>query len=65
MAQICSAPDGELACPRPFDCVYDDTFGREILLRRETGGTRVMILDGGHEGVDSAALVWFARHGGA
>lgn len=65
MAQICSAQDGELACPRPFDRVEDAIFGRKIFLCRETGGTWVTIFDGGHEGIDSAALAWFARHGGA
>lgn len=61
IAQI-SQPNGRLAGPRPSDQVRDDTFGRDIWLRRQAGHCRVTIFEGGHEGLATATIAWLERH---
>jgi dienelactone hydrolase len=53
-----------LEAPQASDRVEDDSFQREILLRRHAGKARVTIFEGGHEGIASAAMAWFALHSG-
>lgn len=50
--------DRRLQQPRDSDTAPDKTLGREILLRRTSGDSRVTIFDGGHESVTTAACVW-------
>ncbi len=61
MAQL-SLPHGRLAHPRPSDQVSDETFGRDLWLRREAGRCRVTIFEGGHEGLATATIAWLERH---
>jgi len=55
-------PQGRLEHPRPSDQVHDESFGREIHLRRTAGNSRVTIFEGGHEGIARAAVEWLATH---
>jgi dipeptidyl aminopeptidase/acylaminoacyl peptidase len=54
--------NGRLENPASTDTVADASFGREILLRRTVGPSRVTIFEGGHEGIASAAFAWFDCH---
>ncbi|MCC7493957.1 MAG: prolyl oligopeptidase family serine peptidase [Fimbriimonadaceae bacterium] len=64
IAQL-SRPDGQLDDPQVGDLTADPTFeGRALYLRRHAGAARVSIFEGGHEGLATAAVAWFARHGG-
>ena len=60
--QQLSQPDGRLRDPKASDRVEDPTFGRTIYLRRRAARSRLTIFEGGHEGIDSAAIAWLARH---
>lgn len=55
-------PQGRLEAPRPSDQVEDESFGRDIHLRRTAGNARVTIFEGGHEGIARAAVEWLATH---
>ena len=57
-----SQPNGRLTSPQPSDLVKDPSFGREIYLRRYAAQSRITIFEGGHEGIDAAAIEWLARH---
>lgn len=48
--------------PQPSDQVVDESFGREIFLRRRAGKARVTIFEGAHEGIASATVAWFDAH---
>ncbi len=60
--QQISRPNGRLKSPRASDTVSDDSFGRAIYLRRSAGKSRVTIFEGGHEGIETAAMAWLERH---
>ncbi len=53
--------EGRLRQPRPTDTLPDPTYGREILLRRTSGHTRVTVFDGTHEALPAAACAWLAE----
>ena len=57
-----SRPDGRLPHPRPSDREVDPALDREIHLRRHAGPSRVTIFEGGHEGIDKAAIAFLAQH---
>jgi len=59
-----SRHDPHLESPRASDHVVDESFGREIFLRRYAGRARVTIFDGAHEGIASATMAWFEAHPG-
>lgn len=63
IAQI-SRPDGRLDKPTPGDQVVDPSFNRRIYLRRHAGRARVTIFEGGHEGIEAAAVAWLEKHMG-
>lgn len=46
--------------PQPGDTAADPTYGRDILLRRKAGPSRVTIFQGDHEGLPNAACEWLA-----
>ncbi len=46
--------------PQPGDIAADPTYGRNILLRRQAGPSRVTIFQGDHEGLPNAACEWLA-----
>lgn len=48
--------------PQPGDTAADATYGRDILLRRTAGSSRVTIFQGDHEGLPNAACEWLAAH---
>ncbi len=50
--------------PAPSDLIVDESFGRDIFLRRRAGRARVTVFDGGHEGIASATVAWFEAHPG-
>lgn len=52
---------GRLSQPPPPELATDPTYGREILLRRTSGNTRVTVFDGTHEALVPAACVWLSR----
>jgi hypothetical protein len=52
---------GRLSQPQPGDTEPDPTYRRAILLRRQSGNTRVTIFDGTHEALVPAACDWLAR----
>jgi pimeloyl-ACP methyl ester carboxylesterase len=52
--------EGRLSRPLPADTLRDPTYGREILLRRNSGHTRVTVFDGTHEALPAAACAWLA-----
>jgi len=54
--------DRKLAQPLPGDVSFDKEYGRDILLRRKAGKTRVTIFDGGHEGIAHAGAAWLSRY---
>lgn len=51
----------QLAAPRPSDQADDESLGRQVMLRREAGRSRVTIFNGGHEGLPRAACTWLER----
>ncbi|MCA9053419.1 MAG: prolyl oligopeptidase family serine peptidase [Planctomycetaceae bacterium] len=53
---------GRLQRPEPSDTQPDSTYGRDILLRRTSGQTRVTIFDGTHEALPAAACEWLSRY---
>ena len=57
-----SQPNGRLTNPQPSDLAEDPAFGRDIYLRRRAAQSRITIFEGGHEGIDAAAIDWLARH---
>lgn len=57
-----SRKNGRLQSPQPQDEGFDDSFNRQIHLRRLAGPARVSLFEGGHEGIASAAMAWFERH---
>lgn len=63
IAQL-SRPKGHLDKPLDGDQVTDDSYGREIYLRRQAGPSRVTIFEGGHEGIAQAAIAWLEKHSG-
>jgi len=52
--------DRKLSQPKKSDQITDATYGRDIVLRRLAGPTRVTIFDGGHEGLPYPACEWLA-----
>jgi pimeloyl-ACP methyl ester carboxylesterase len=52
---------GRLPEPGPDDETPDETYGRDILLRRQAGAARVTIFDGTHEALPSAACEWLSQ----
>ena len=44
-----------------YTAYVDSTYGRDILLRRESGLTRLTLFEGGHEILYDAAFSWFER----
>lgn len=52
---------GRLTEPQPGDETPDETYGRDILLRRQAGAARVTIFDGTHEALPTAACDWLSR----
>ena len=46
--------------PQPGDTSADSTYGRDLLLRRQAGPSRVTIFQGDHEGLPGAACAWLA-----
>ena len=46
--------------PQPGDTAADATYGRDILLRRKAGPSRVTIFQGDHEGLPNAACEWLS-----
>ena len=63
IAQI-SRQNGRLDQPTATDQVFDRSFGRQIHLRRHAGRARVNIFEGGHEGIEAAAIAWLEKHVG-
>ena len=61
IAQI-SRRNGRLERPMPSDRVVDPSFARKIHLRRHAGRARVTIFEGGHEGIETAAIAWLEKH---
>lgn len=57
-----SRHEPRLEDPLPGDRVVDESFGREIFLRRRAGPARVTIFEGGHEGLTAATIAWFEAH---
>ncbi|MEQ9406738.1 MAG: prolyl oligopeptidase family serine peptidase [Fuerstiella sp.] len=53
--------DRRLPQPRPSDKEKDATLGRDILLRRTAGNSRVTIFEGGHESIPEAAVEWLSH----
>lgn len=53
--------DGKLAKPRESDQVTDQSYGRDILLRRHAGDSRVTIFQGGHEGLPEGCCAWLSQ----
>lgn len=52
---------GKLKTPQPTDEVTDETYGRDIHLRRNSGKARVTIFEGGHEGLPQPACEWLSK----
>lgn len=52
------AKAGKEPKPESVDQVVDETYGRDIILRRTSKQTRVTIFVGGHEGLPNAACSW-------
>ncbi|MDP6466651.1 MAG: prolyl oligopeptidase family serine peptidase [Pirellulaceae bacterium] len=63
IAQI-SRKNGHLEEPTPSDQAVDPSFDRQIHLRRRAGRARVTIFEGGHEGIEAAAIAWLEKHTG-
>lgn len=57
-----SGPRAALRHPRVGDTAADPVLGRPVVLRRNAGGSRVTIFEGGHEWIPPAALAWLAEH---
>lgn len=54
--------NGKLLKPRRGDTVTDAQFGRDIMLRRASGESRITIFDGGHEGHPQPACAWLEQY---
>ncbi len=52
---------GKLQTPTPTDQMSDETYGRDIHLRRNSGVARVTIFQGGHEGLPEPACEWLSK----
>ena len=52
---------GKLASPQDGDTVEDETYAREIHLRRKTDTARVTIFEGWHEGLCNPACKWLEK----
>ncbi len=52
---------GKLQKPLPADQETDETYGRAIHLRRNSGLARVTIFQGGHEGFPGPACEWLSK----
>ncbi|QDT81674.1 Prolyl oligopeptidase family protein [Gimesia maris] len=52
---------GTLTNPQVSDQETDETYGREIHLRRKSGNARVTIFQGGHEGLPEPACEWLSK----
>ena len=52
---------GTLTNPQASDQETDETYGREIHLRRKSGNARVTIFQGGHEGLPEPACEWLSK----
>jgi poly(3-hydroxybutyrate) depolymerase len=52
---------GKLKTPQSTDEVTDETYGRDIHLRRNSGKARVTIFEGGHEGLPEPACEWLSK----
>jgi len=50
--------DKKLKAPRSSDREEDESYGRELLLRRTSGDARVTIFQGGHESLPAASVAW-------
>ncbi|MEZ6063902.1 MAG: prolyl oligopeptidase family serine peptidase [Planctomycetaceae bacterium] len=50
-----------LSRPTPSDEAGDPTYGRRILLRRQSRNARVTIFEGGHEGLPEPACEWLSQ----
>ncbi|MCA9987747.1 MAG: prolyl oligopeptidase family serine peptidase [Anaerolineales bacterium] len=61
IAQL-SRHEPRLEHPLPSDELFDEEFGRQILLRRHAGHARVSIFAGAHEGIAGGAMGWFQAH---
>lgn len=61
MNQLMASPLARLSAPKASDLVTDPSFGREIVLRRAAGRSRVTIFEGGHEGIAGAAIAWLRQ----
>jgi len=61
IAQI-SRKNGHLEKPTPGDQAIAPSFARKIYLRRRAGRARVTIFEGGHEGIETAAIAWLEKH---
>jgi dipeptidyl aminopeptidase/acylaminoacyl peptidase len=59
-----SRRNGHLEAPLPSDRAVDPSFARQIHLRRQAGRARVTIFEGGHEGIETAAIAWLEKHTG-
>jgi len=57
-----SRRNGRLEKPTASDQVVDASFDRDIYLRRHAGQARVTIFEGGHEGIETAAIAWLEKH---
>ncbi len=53
--------DGALKTPQPSDQVMDESYGRDIHLRRNSRLARVTIFQGGHEGLSQPACEWLSK----
>jgi len=52
---------GKLKDPQSTDQATDETYGRDIHLRRNSGLARVTIFEGGHEGLPGPACEWLSK----
>lgn len=52
---------GKLTTPQSADETPDETYGRDIHLRRKSGQARVTIFEGGHEGLPEPACAWLSQ----
>ncbi|WP_339733574.1 prolyl oligopeptidase family serine peptidase [uncultured Gimesia sp.] len=52
---------GKLKTPHSTDQEIDETYDRDIHLRRNSGQARVTIFEGGHEGLPEPACEWLSK----
>jgi len=53
--------NGHLVSPHRTDQAADDSYGRQIHLRRSSGPSRVTLFEGGHEGLAHPACEWLGQ----